>query len=383
MMDFQVLRRRLGWKLLASYLLVIVVGATVLWTTAQALAPAALAQHLALMDRLLGPHPELRPALFDTVRGAMTTALAVAVAAAFLTALAVSVFVTRRIVAPIQAMAQASVRIAAGQYRERVPVPSADELGQLAAHFNRMAESLEQVEARRRDLIADVAHELRTPLASIAGYMEGLLDGVIPPEPETFHRVHREAVRLQRLVDDLQELSRAEAGQVLLRPRRAEARELVEAAVTRLRPQFEGKGVVLKAEIVPGLPPVLVDPDRIGQVLTNLLGNALQYTPAGGTVTVRAGREGDRVAIAVADTGIGIAAEHLPHVFDRFYRVDRSRARASGGSGIGLTIVRHLVEALGGSVRAESAGLDRGSTFTVTLPRAPNHPAPQQTGRGL
>jgi len=301
----------------------------------------------------------------------MTTALAVAVVAAILTALPVSLFVTGRIVAPIRAMARASVRIAAGQYRERVPVPSDDELGELAARFNQMAETLEGVEERRRDLIADVAHELRTPLASIAGYMEGLLDGVIPPQPETFHRIHREAVRLQRLVADLQELSRAEAGQVPVHPRRLAVRDLVETAVARLRPQFEDKGVGLAAEVASGLPPVLVDPDRIGQVMTNLLGNALQYTPAGGTVTVRAGREDGGVAIAVADTGVGIAAEHLPHVFDRFYRIDRSRARASGGSGIGLTIVRHLVQAHGGSVRAESAGPGRGSTFTVTLPPAP------------
>ncbi len=364
-------RRRLGWKLLASYLLVILVGVGLLWTTAQALAPAALAQHIALMTRLLGGHPELQTDLFDTVLRAMTTALGVAAAAAILTALAVSLFVTRRIVAPIQAMARASVRIAAGQYRERVAVPSDDELGELAVHFNRMAETLERVEEQRRDLIADVAHELRTPLASIAGYMEGLLDGVIPPEPETFHRVHREAVRLQRLVDDLQELSRAEAGQVQVHPRRVDVRDLVETTVARLRPQFEDKGVSLTTELTAGLPPVLVDPDRIGQVLTNLLGNALQYTPAGGAVTVRAEREGGKVAIDVADAGIGIAAEHLPHVFDRFYRVDRSRRRATGGSGIGLTIVRHLVEAHGGSVRAESAGPGCGSTFTVILPPAP------------
>ena len=363
-------RRRLGWKLLASHMLVVVVGATILWTTAEALAPAALAQHLALMSRLVGQQPEMGTALVETVRRAMSTALAVAVGAATLMALAVSLFVTRRIVASIQAMAHASVRIAAGQYRERVPVPSDDELGDLAAQFNKMAEGLEQVEERRRDLIADVAHELRTPLASIAGYMEGMLDSVIPAEPETFHRVQREAVRLQRLVDDLQELSRAEAGQVPIHRRQVVVRDLIETAVARLRPQFEDKGVGLAAELPQGLLRVLADPDRIGQVLTNLLGNALQYTPAGGTVTVRAGREGGRVAVAVADTGIGIAAEHLPHVFDRFYRVDRSRARASGGSGIGLTIVRHLVEAHGGSIRAESAGPGRGSTFTVILPLA-------------
>ena len=365
------LRRRLGWKLFVSYLLILLVGVAVHWSMAQVLAPAVLAQHLALMRRIVGEHPEIQTALLEGFTSAMNTALAAAALAAVLTALAVSLFVTRRIVAPILAMTRASMRIADGRYGERVPVPSEDELGQLAEHFNRMAGTLRRVEEHRRDLIADVAHELRTPLASIGGYMEGMLDGVIPPEPETFHRVHRETERLQRLVGDLQELSRAEAGQVPLHLRRVDVRTLVEAAAVRLRPQFEDKGVELAIEVPAGLPPLLVDPDRIGQVLVNLAGNALQYTPAGGRVQVYTRRDPGGVAIAVADTGIGIPGEHLPHVFDRFYRVDRSRARASGGSGIGLTIARHLVEAHGGSIRAESAGPGRGSTFTVTLPPAP------------
>jgi histidine kinase len=369
MKPLQTLRRRLGWKLFASYLLVVLVGAVVLWTTVQALAPAALSPHIALMTRLVSGRPDLVATLFDTIFGAMTTALAVATVAAILTALAVSLFVTRRIVAPVLAMTRASQRVAEGRYAERVPVPSEDELGELAAHFNRMADALERIEERRRDLIADVAHELRTPLASIAGYMEGMLDGMIAPEPETFHRVHRETERLQRLVGDLQELSRAEAGRVPLHPRATEIQTLIEATAARLRPQFDDKGVTLDIEAPAGLPPVLADPDRISQVLTNLLGNALQYTPAGGRVTLRASREDHAVAVAVVDTGIGIPAEHLPHVFDRFYRVDRSRARASGGSGIGLTIARHLVEAHGGTIRAESPGPGRGSTFTIILPQ--------------
>ena len=364
------LRRRLGWKLFGSYLLVVLVGAVVLWTTVQALAPPALAPHIALMTRLLNGHPDLVATLFNSIFGAITTALAAATVAAILTALAVSLFVTRRIVTPILAMTRASMRVADGRYGERVPVPSEDELGELATHFNRMAETLQHVEERRRDLIADVAHELRTPLASIAGYMEGMLDGVIAPEPETFHRVHRETERLQRLVDDLQELSRAEAGQAPLHLRRVDVRALIDTAAARLRPQFDDKGVTLEVGARDGLPTVPADPDRIGQVLTNLLGNALQYTPAGGHVRVHVRRDPDGVAIVVSDTGIGIPAEHLPHVFNRFYRVDRSRARSSGGSGIGLTIARHLVEAHGGTIRAESPGPGRGSTFTVVLPLA-------------
>ncbi|HET8679863.1 MAG TPA: ATP-binding protein [bacterium] len=367
----RVVRRRLGWKLFASYVLIVVVGSVVLWTTAQWVAPAAFTRHLAEMTRMVGQPPAMAVDVLGGFLSAMNTALAIAATAAFVTAVAVSLFVTRRIVAPVQSMMRATSRIADGRYVERVPVTSDDELGQLAMQFNRMAAALERMEQMRRDLIADVAHELRTPLASIAGYMEGLLDGVIRPEPEIFHRLHREAARLQRLVNDLQELSRAEAGQISMTPRRITVRELVEVAAGRLRSQFDDKGIALKVNIPRELPPVLADPDRMAQVVTNLLGNALQYTPPGGLVEVRARQEDGAVAVAVTDTGIGIAAEDLPHVFDRFYRVDRSRARASGGTGIGLTVARHLVEAHRGSITADSAGVGRGSTFTITLPTAP------------
>lgn len=366
----QAFRRRLGWKLLASYLLTILVGATVLWATALAVAPASFSQHVEAMARALGAHPELQGSLLRSFLGAMNTALLVAAAASAGTALAVSVFTTRRIVTPIRRIQEASRRIAAGRYGERVPLLSEDELGELALQFNRMAEALEQVERRRRDLIADVAHELRTPLASIAGYMEGLLDGVLPASPEVFHRVHREATRLQRLVEDLQELSRAEAGQLSLHLRPVSVLELVEATVARLRPQFEDKDVAVTVRAAPEIPRVLADPDRVIQVLTNLVGNALQYTPPGGSVEVRVSAAERSVVIAVTDTGLGIPPEHLPHIFDRFYRVDRSRTRASGGSGIGLTIARHLVEAHGGTISAESPGPGKGSTFTVRLPAA-------------
>jgi histidine kinase len=363
-------RRHLGWKLLASYLLTIGVGAAVLWATALAVAPASFSQHITAMAHALGPRPDLQDSLLRSFLGAMNTALLVAVGAAAVTAAAVSLFTTRRIVAPIRLIQEASQRIAEGRYGERVPLLTEDELGDLALQFNRMADALEQTEKRRRDLIADVAHELRTPLASIAGYAEGLVDGVLPATPDVLHRVYREATRLQRLVDDLQELSRAEAGQLPLHLRSVNVDDLVETAAARLRPQFEEKGVTLTVAPAGDLPPVLGDPDRLVQVLTNLLGNALQYTPPGGSAEVRTKATGSFVEVAVVDTGIGIAPEHLPHIFDRFYRVDRSRSRASGGTGIGLTIARHLVEAHGGSITASSPGPGRGSTFTVRLPRA-------------
>lgn len=366
----QAFSTRLGWKLLLSYLLIVAVGSLMLWVTAQAVAPTAFTRHMQVMVSLMGASPRMMGDLFGSFVRAMNTALGVAATAAALTAVVISIFVTRRIMAPIRAMTRASQRIADGRYGERVPITSEDELGELARQFNRMAEALERVEQMRQDLIADVAHELRTPLAGISGYLEALLDGALPATPETFHRLQREAARLQRLVADLQEVSRAEAGQVRIGRRPIRLRDAVDGAVTRLQSQFEEKRVTLRSDIPAQLPPVLADPDRIMQVLINLLGNALQYTPAGGSVEVRAHREDDRVAIAVADTGIGIAAEHLPHIFDRFYRVDRSRSRAGGGSGIGLTIARHLVEAHGGTIKAKSPGPGRGSTFTFSLPVA-------------
>jgi histidine kinase len=273
-------------------------------------------------------------------------------------------------------MMVASRRIAAGHYHERVSIPGdpardeLDELAQLALSFNQMAAQLEHMEATRRELIGDVAHELRTPLASIKGSMEGLIDGVLPAEAPTFQQIYREADRLQRLVADLQELSRVEAGAFELNLRRVAVGDLVQANLDRLGRQFEEKGVALESDIPAGLPPVRADEDRAGQVLLNLVGNALQYTPAGGRVRVSARRQAAEVHIQVSDTGVGIAPEHLPLVFTRFYRVDKSRARAGGGSGIGLTIARHLVEAHGGRIWAESPGPGQGSTFTFTLPQA-------------
>ncbi|HEX7974261.1 MAG TPA: ATP-binding protein, partial [Anaerolineales bacterium] len=216
----------------------------------------------------------------------------------------------------------------------------------------------------------DVTHELRTPLATIKGSLEGLMDGVLPGSPQTYQQIYLEADRLQRLVDDLQELSRVEAGAYELNRRAVPVAHLVKTAVTRLSRQFQDKGVALETLVPPGLADVLVDEDRIGQVLLNLVGNALQYTPQGGRVQIAAEPRREEVAMIVADTGIGIPPEHLQHVFTRFYRVDKSRSRAHGGSGIGLTIARYLVEAHGGRIWVESPSPGSGSTFTFTLPLA-------------
>jgi histidine kinase len=244
-----------------------------------------------------------------------------------------------------------------------------DELGQLAHSFNQMAEKLEQVESMRRQLIGDVSHELRTPLTAIKGSMEGLMDGVLPATGDTYQQIHQEADRLARLVDDLQELSRVEAGAYPLDIRPVAVSTLIQTTVKRFATQAQAKGIELRHDLSADLPPVLADQDRITQVLTNLVGNALQYTPQGGQVTILCKQHGNEIHISIADSGIGIPTEHLPHLFTRFYRVDKSRSRqAGGGSGIGLTIARHLVEAHGGRIWAESAGEGQGSTFTFALP---------------
>ncbi len=304
----------------------------------------------------------------------MNEALAVAGAVALLAALVASVFISRRVVAPVQAITHASQRIADGHYDYRVAAPendlqTADELGQLAHAFNQMAERLEHTEQMRQQLLGDVSHELRTPLTAIKGSMEALEDGVLAAEPATFQRIKDEADRLQRLVNDLQELSRVEAGAYVLDRAPLSVDALVRTAVERVAPQYRQKQVALSTQLAPHLPLVFGDRDRLLQVLLNLLSNACQYTPSGGSVQIRASVQGSEVVVAVSDNGIGIPAGHIPHLFTRFYRVDKSRSRqAGGGSGIGLAIAKHLVEAHGGRIWAQSDGDGKGSTFTMALP---------------
>jgi two-component system sensor histidine kinase BaeS len=369
------LRSQLGWKLLFSYLVIAVVGIVALTSAIQFLAMGAFQRHTAAMAGAVGnTSVELKTNLFTNFYRAMEESLALAVPISLLVATGASIFVSRRVVSPVREMMVASQYIAEGRYHERVDVPGGmdwdklDELGRLAVSFNRMAAQLEQVENTRRELIGNVAHEMRTPLAAIKGSMEGLMDGVLPADAATFQQIYHEADRLQRLVSDLQELSRVEARAFRLNLQPTRVRDLVDATVTRLGRQFEEKGVRLETDIPGGLPPVRADADRIGQVLLNVVGNALQYTPPGGQVRIVVCRQDDQIHISVRDTGLGIAPEHLQLVFTRFYRVDSSRARVGGGSGIGLTIAKHLVEAHGGRIWAESAGLGKGSTFTFTLP---------------
>jgi histidine kinase len=361
-------QRNLSAKLFLSYLIVILVGVIVLAGAVQIQTPAALQRHIERMESHLETDPGLAEDLRVNFIRAINEITTTAVIVSLIAAIAVSLFTSQRIVQPIRAMMRASREIAAGHFNRRVAVVSEDELGALAQSFNQMAEELELTEQRRLNLIADVAHELRTPLTNLRTMLEALTDGVLPPAPETFQTMNHEVLRLQRLVQDLQELSRAEAGEMAIYPESVAPAELVSSVVDRLALQYHDKGVALHVNIEPDLPAVDADPARLTQVLVNILGNALQYTPAGGQVWVVVRRVGAMIEFVVRDTGQGIPAKDLPHIFERFYRVDKSRARASGGSGIGLTISKYIVEAHGGRIWAKSEGPGRGSEFHFTIP---------------
>ncbi|HNK63189.1 MAG TPA: ATP-binding protein [Anaerolineales bacterium] len=378
-------RSHLAAKLLLTYFLVILIGITVIWVTTLFTTPAAYARHLQYMEAqmtgagMMGQGQGLGQGrgqggmmlgFYEDFRATFNESLIIAFVVASAVGLAASYALSRGIIAPVQDMTLASQRIAEGRYEERVQSEGTDELSQLAASFNQMASQLEQVEAMRRRLIGDVAHELRTPLTAIKGSAEGLMDGVLPANAETYQQIHNEAERLNKLVNDLQELSRVEAKAINLNSQPVDVARLIETVTKRMQFQFDDKRVTLRRELPQEPLQVLADEDRALQVLTNLLGNALQYTPENGTVTVTIEREQSMAKFSVHDSGIGIPAEHLAHIFDRFYRVDKSRSRAHGGSGIGLTISKHLIEAQGGKIRAESAGPDQGSVFTFTLPLA-------------
>jgi signal transduction histidine kinase len=381
------IRQHLGARLLLSYLVIVLVGVVVLVITSQSILPASFNRHMQGLGQAFGQGSGMGQGmgagrqgaggagtmaqLYTDFRAGFNEALTYAVLAAMAVAIALSLLLSRGIVSPLRRMSTASQRIAEGHYEERVQVSGSDELAQLAARFNQMAEKLEQVEAMRRQLIGDVSHELRPPLTAIKGSMEGLIDGVLPADAATFEQIHAEADRLNRLVDDLQELSRVEAGATPLELKPLDVAAILATVSKRLAPQFAARQIALHVEPASGLPKVHADEDRAVQVLTNLAGNALQYTQEGGSVWIAAQPGKDGVQISVRDTGIGIPLEQQAHIFDRFYRVDKSRSRqAGGGSGIGLTIARALVEAQGGRLWVASEGEGRGSTFIFTLPAA-------------
>ncbi len=299
---------------------------------------------------------------------AMQRALIAATVIAILSATVVSLAVAARMAGPIGVLAAAARRIAGGHYAERVPVADPDELGELATSFNEMASSLETTERRRLQLVGDVAHELRTPLTTLDGYLEGLEDGVIAPSEETWRLLRAETGRLTRLVNDLSELWRAEARQLPLRMEAVDTAAVAAEVVDRFGPLAAARGIAFDLRAEPAV--ARGDRDRVAQVLANYLSNALRHAPDGSVVTVTTSSADGEVTLSVADQGPGLARDQLEAVFERFYRVDAARSRASGGSGIGLAIVRALAGAMGGRAWAESGGSGSGATFVLELPAA-------------
>lgn len=295
--------------------------------------------------------------------------LLIAMVVGGLVALLLTLFLSSSIVGPVDALTRAARAMEKGDLSQRVPATASGEVGELARAFNAMADGLDRLEQLRRNMVTDVAHELRTPLSNVRGYLEALKDGVIQPTPELIASLHEEALLLNRLVDDLQELSQAEAGQLSLVRQPVSLQPLVEKSVYLAEPNALAKGVTIRVDIPADLPCIDADAERISQVLGNLLTNAITGTPPGGQVEIRAKRVDSQVQVSVCDTGVGIDPEHLPYVFERFYRADRSRTRATGGAGLGLAIVKQLVEAHGGRVGITSQ-VGAGTTVSFTTPLA-------------
>src|SRR6266853_4386451 len=282
---------------------------------------------------------------------------------AWLLAWLLTLALSNHILKPVRELTRIANRMEQGDLSQRVRIRTKDEMGVLAHAFNIMADSLARSEQLRRNLVSDVAHELRTPLTNVRGYLEALKDGVIDPTGEMIASLYEESLLLSRLVVDLQELSLAEAGQLHLVRRPLALEEVIVKAVSSLQLQASNKQLALRVEMSPCLPRVEADAERVGQVLRNLVSNAITHTPPGGEITIRARAINGEVLVSVDDTGEGIDEQHLPYIFERFYRTDASRSRATGGTGLGLAIVKHVVEAHGGQVGVESHA-EQGACFT-------------------
>lgn len=363
-----VIKLGLRSRLFLSYLLVTAVAILSLVIIGKVSSPRFFVISL---EQLEGRGFYLRFARTELVKGFESAwyrgtvwSLAISVSAAGV----LSYWVSKRITQRLAEMEQITQKFAAGQLDARLPMSDIPELNRLSVSFNRMAASLEGVEQRRRELVSDLSHELRTPLTVVRGYLEELADGELEPSLEIYQRMVRETKRLERLVNDLQELSKAEAGYLPINLQPVNLLPLLELLVEKFADQILEDGPVLRLESPSQLPLVMADIDRTEQILINLIGNAVRYTPKG-SITIRAWAEPRRLWIAAIDTGIGIAASDLPHVFERFFRADRDRTKYYSGTGIGLAISRCLVELQGGQIFVKSQ-LGKGSTFEFFLPLA-------------
>lgn len=365
---------RLSVRLVISHVLVALIGVVATFAVVRWLAPAMFDETLRRQTGPVGSGhgPGMgggaAMVLREQFATAVNQALLIGAAVGILAAALFGVFAARRVISSLSSVRAATRQIAQGNYAAEVPQPREAELAELAADVNQLGEELAQTEAHRLRLLGEVAHELRTPLTVIDGYVEAMIDQVLPTSPQNLAQITDETRRLRRLGDDLSSLSKAEEGRLGLQLQPANAARIAEAAAQRLRPQIEDAQVTLV--VTPSEPlPVHCDPDRIAQVVTNLVGNALRATPAPGTITVSARKEGQQALIDVTDTGVGLTPDQLPRIFERFYRVNDQRIGESG-SGIGLTISRGIARAHGGELTATSAGMGEGATFTLRLPMA-------------
>lgn len=362
------LPQTLRWRLVLSHLVVALAALGTVLVAVSLVGPGYFAE-------AMGHHPDdpvgqqMDQATLDAFQSAVRTALVAALGIALVTTLVIALAVSSRIATPVSRLVIAARRIAAGHYAERVTTAGEGEVAELGATFNAMAGSLEATERRRLELVGDVAHELRTPLATLDGYLEGLQDGVVEATAETWGLLRGETGRLSRLVSDLSELWRAEARQLPLAITDVDVATAASDVLEQFRPEAEARGIVLTAELAGGLT-ARADRDRLAQALANYVSNAIRYSPAGASVAVSARRADGEVVVSVRDTGPGLTDEQRAHVFDRFYRIDPSRSRALGGAGIGLAIVAALAGAMGGRAWAESDGPGTGSTFSLALPAA-------------
>jgi two-component system, OmpR family, sensor histidine kinase BaeS len=318
------------------------------------------------MAHLMMEHGETAEASYAMFDQSIRNVLGVATVVAIIAGVALAIVLSRMLARPLADIGAAARRVADGDLSIRVPRAAPDELASLADSFNQMAAELEESERQRRDIIANTAHELRTPLTNLEGYLEAIRDGVIVPDQGTYESLLEETERLVRLARSLDDLALGDAANKTARPVEVDLSSLLAAATELTRPTFEARRLSLERRWSEPLP-ARADPDQFAQVLVNLLQNAARYAPEGGTVTLSAEARGDTVLVSLSNSGEGIPAEDLPHVFERFYRVEKSRDRALGGAGIGLAIVKQLVEGWGGRVGAESgAGRTR---FWFSLPQ--------------
>ena len=354
------MKANLLWKLLAINLPIIGLIIVVIWLAIDFLAADYFS---ALMEQYnIDPaetHQMFLDAIYRYLIQASLIALVLAVVLSFL--------LTRRVLRPLSEMSDVTRRLAAGDYSARVAVGSKDEVGELGVAFNRMADSLERVERLRKTMVSNIAHELRTPLTNVRGYLEGMADEVVPPSKETFGLVESEILRLVRLVEDLQQLTKAEAAQAYLRRESVNLPALVAEVLQFSAHHFESRGISVETRFEAGTEQVQGDRDRLAQVLRNLTDNAWQYTAEGGSLRIESERLAAGLRLTFANSGGGMSEDDLAAIFERFYRAEKSRSRESGGAGIGLAIVKELIEAHGGTVGADSDAKETRVWFTLPL----------------